>query len=322
MNRYRPRRNRKSASIRSLVAENQLCVTDLVAPLFVKEGKGEKEPIAALPEIHRFSIDTLIKEAKELEKKGICACALFPVIDKSRKDERGQEALNPDGLIPRATAALKEHLPKMCVITDVALDPYTSHGHDGLIENGDVINDPTVECLAEMALVLAKAGSDIVAPSDMMDGRVLAIRKRLDDSGYSHTSILAYTAKYASAFYGPFRDALGSKLQFGDKKSYFLSPSNRREALYEATLDLEEGADILMVKPALPYLDILSMIREKTHLPLAAYHVSGEYSMIKAAASQGWIEEERAFLESLISIKRAGASMIFTYAASFIADVL
>lgn len=320
---YRPRRNRKSSSIRALVEETRLSVTDLIYPQFVLEGNGICEPINSMPGIHRFSIDTLLKEAERLVEFGILALALFPVIPKELKDPKGLESLNPNGVLQRAVREVKHHFPELCVMTDVALDPYTSHGHDGLVnETGEIINDETVKQLIQMALIQAESGTDMVAPSDMMDGRVGSIRLALDAAGYEEVSIHAYSAKYASAFYGPFRDALSSKLSFGDKKTYQMNPANWREALREAYLDEMEGADILMVKPALPYLDIITKLREKTSLPISAYQVSGEYAMIMAAAQNGWIDGDKILLESLLAIKRAGADMIFTYGALRAAELL
>lgn len=268
-----------------------------------------------MPGVFRLSGDLLIKELRSLWKEGLRAAALFPVISPSQKDPVGSEALNPSGLIPNVIKKIKEALPELCLFADIALDPYTSHGHDGLVtEKGEVFNDPTLEVLAQMSLVLAQAGADFVAPSDMMDGRVATIRKALDQNHFKETGILSYTAKYASALYSPFRDALHSAPSFGDKKTYQMNPANSREVLFEAHLDEEEGADILMVKPALFYLDILAKLRSSTHLPLSAYHVSGEYAMVMAAHEKGMIDATRIFYEALLSIKRAGADFIFSYA--------
>lgn len=312
----RLRRNRKIASVRDLVQETQLHPSDFVAPYFVIEGTDTKREIAHFPGVFQWSIDLLIKEAKEIYRLGIPGVALFPAIDPNLKNANGKEALNVNGLLPKAISALKEALPEICIIADIALDPFTSHAHDGIVDDkGNVLNDETVEILAEMAIILGKAGVDMVAPSDMMDGRVRALRNALDENGYKNVNILSYAIKYASAFYGPFREALSSKLSFGDKKSYQMNPANKREAFLEASLDEKEGADILMVKPALLYLDVISELRQKTFLPIAAYQVSGEYAMIKAAASKGWLDEKKGMLEALISIKRAGADMIFSYAA-------
>jgi len=319
----RPRRNRKSVAIRGLNQETRLHVEDFVFPLFVVEGHGIKEPLKSMPGIFRYSIDQLLKEAEEVQNLGILAIALFPVIDPALKNERATEAIRSDGLIPRAVRALKKELPGLCVITDVALDPYTSHGHDGLAnERGEILNDETVDYLSKMALVLAESGTDVIAPSDMMDGRIGAIRRALDEEAFSNINIIAYTAKYASAFYGPFRDTLGSQLKFGDKRSYFMNPANRREALLEAALDVKEGTDVIMIKPALLYLDVIAKVKESIHLPVAAFQVSGEYAMIMAAAQNGWMDGRAALMESLMAIKRAGADMILTYAAKEIAPLL
>lgn len=320
---FRPRRNRKSAAIRSLVEETKLTPSDLIYPQFVVEGKGIKDPIASMPGVFRMSLDYLLKEAERLLEFGIPAIALFPVIPKELKDPQGSESINPDGILQKSIRSLKEVFPELCVITDVALDPYTSHGHDGLVnEKGEILNDVTVEKLVHSALIQAEAGVDMVAPSDMMDGRIGAIRNEFDANGFENVSIHAYTAKYASAFYGPFRDALSSQLQFGNKKTYQMNPANSREALIEARLDEAEGADIIMVKPALLYLDVIAKIRAATPLPISAYQVSGEYSMIIAAAQNGWIEKDKALFESVLCIKRAGADMIFSYAALKIAELL
>lgn len=317
----RPRRNRKSPAIRALLQENHLNVNDLIAPLFVIEGTQVKEPINSMPNIFRLSIDLLIKEAKDLFSLGINTFALFPVIDKVKKDPLGSIALENDNLLARTLISLKSALPQCTIIADVALDPYTSHGHDGLIDhNGDVINDATVEQLCKLSLHAAESGADIVAPSDMMDGRIKAIRSALDQSGYVQTSILSYAVKYASSFYGPFREALSSTLIKGDKKSYQMNPANSKEALLEALLDIEEGADMLMIKPALPYLDILYQVQQKSPVPVGAYHVSGEYAMVMAADEKGYLNAKEIFLESLLSLKRAQARFIFTYAAKMIAE--
>lgn len=311
----RLRRNRKSEAIRNMVRETRLSPHDLVAPFFLIEGEKQRIAIPSMPGVERLSIDQALKEAKELYDKGVQSIALFPVIDPTLKSLDGAESWNLDGLLARAIREIKFALPNLCIIADVALDPFTTHGHDGLVdEKGQILNDETVECLIQMALMQAKAGVDFVAPSDMMDGRVGAIRDALDEEGYETVGILAYSAKYASALYGPFRDALQVRLGFGDKKSYQMDPANIREALFEAALDEEEGADILMVKPATLYLDVLSKLREQTKRPLAAYHVSGEYAMVMAADQAGWLNAERVFYETLLSIKRAGADLIFTYA--------
>jgi len=320
---FRPRRNRKSAAIRQLIQETYLHPQDLIYPCFVIDGQRRRDPIASLPGIARLSLDLLLKEVERVAERGIQAITLFPVIPRELKNERGEEALNEEGILLRAILTLKQEFPEICLISDIALDPYTSHGHDGLInERGEILNDETVEFLAQIALLQAAAGVDMVAPSDMMDGRVRVLRETLDQNGYCHVSIHAYSAKYASCFYAPFREALSSAPTFGDKKTYQLNPANRREAVLEALLDAQEGADILMVKPALPYLDIIYKIREETSLPISAFQVSGEYAMIMAAASHGWLDATRAFCESALSIKRAGADMIFTYAAPLIAEAI
>jgi porphobilinogen synthase len=322
----RPRRLRRSSSLRDLVEETKLEPAQLIQPLFVIEGEGEAEAIESMPGMHRLTIPLLIEECRSLLGLGITAVALFPKLEDGLKREDGREALNPGTLILRAIRAVKSVLPEMLVIADLALDPYTSHGHDGLLESdgGDLANDATAKLLAEMAILAAHAGADIVAPSDMMDGRVGAIRSALDDNGYEGTAIMAYSAKFASAFYGPFREAVGSKpAKDGavlDKGSYQLNPANRREALTEVELDESEGADILMVKPAGPYLDVIREVRDATELPLAAYQVSGEYAQIMAAAEKGWLDLKACRDESLIAIRRAGADMILSYFAKAYAE--
>ena len=312
---------RRTASLRALACETEVLPKHLIQPVFVIEGEGAPEPIESMPGIFRLSIADLIKECRELVTLGISGVALFPKLDASLKSDDGREALNPETLVLRAIRAIKAEVPEITVITDLALDPYTVHGHDGLwdVAAQDLANDATVEVLAEMAVLAAEAGVDIVAPSDMMDGRVAAIRAALDDNDFEKTVIMAYSAKFASAFYGPFRDAVGSASASGthslDKRTYQLNPANRREALTEITLDEDEGADILMVKPAGPYLDIIREVREETELPLAAYQVSGEYAQIMAAAERGWLDLERCRDESLLAIRRAGADMILTYFA-------
>lgn len=319
----RPRRNRKSCTIRALMQETRLHHSDLIYPLFVIEGKKRQEAIESMPGIFRLSLDLLMEEAERALKLKIPAVALFPVIERGLKDPFGSEATNQNGILQKAIRALKENFPELCVFADIALDPYTSHGHDGIAnEKEEILNDETIDILVKMALLQAEAGVDFVAPSDMMDGRVGAIRRALDEAGHSSVSIHAYTAKYASSFYGPFREALSSELQFGDKKSYQMNPANWREAIRETLLDEEEGADVIMIKPALPYLDVISKVREVTSLPISAYQVSGEYSMILAAAQNGWIDKEKALWESVMCIKRAGADMIFTYAAPLIAELI
>lgn len=318
----RPRRNRKSAAIRALVRETSLAPADLILPLFVHDGDAD-EPIDSLPGCRRWSVDGLVKEAGEAHTLGIPAVVLFPAVPDSQKTPGAEECFNPEGLVPRAIRALKQTHPDLAVVTDVALDPYNSDGHDGLVRRGahglEILNDETVEVLCRQARCHAEAGADVVAPSDMMDGRVAAIRAALDDAGHQSTSILSYTAKYASACYGPFRGALQSAPKEGDKKTYQMDPGNVREAVREALLDEEEGADMLMVKPAGPYLDVIAAVREATTLPVAAYQVSGEYLMIKAAAESGWLDGEAVALESLTGIKRAGADMILTYFAKEVA---
>jgi len=317
---------RRTAALRALANETELQVHHLIQPIFVIDGDGAAEPIESMPGISRLTIPRLIAECRELVALGIPAVALFPKLDDSLKTDDGREALNPGTLVLRAIRAIKAELPQMAVITDLALDPYTQHGHDGLfdVQAGDLLNDATVEILAEMAVLAAEAGADFVAPSDMMDGRVGAIRAALDDNSFEKTNIMAYSAKFASAFYGPFRDAVGSASSAGtlhlDKRTYQLNPGNRREALIEVALDEEEGADVLMVKPAGPYLDIIREVRESTELPLAAYQVSGEYAQLQAAAERGWLDLERCRDESLLAIRRAGADMILTYFARAYAE--
>ncbi len=319
----RPRRNRQSSAIRSLTRESILIPSDLIVPLFVIEGKNKKEPIPSMPDIYRLSIDLLLKSAEKLHKQGIQAIALYPVIKKDKKNDRASESYNSNSLVSRAIKALKTALPSLCVIADIALDPFTSHGHDGLVnEFHEIDNDLTLDILVRQALCYSSAGVDIVAPSEMMDGRIKRIREHLDSSGFKNTAICSYTAKYASSFYGPFRQALNTSLSFGDKKTYQLDPSNHNEAIREAQLDEEEGADMLLVKPGLPYLDVLYSIKKQTTLPIGAYHVSGEYSMVMAAHQQGYIDCQQTFLESLICFKRAGADFIFTYAANHILPLL
>jgi porphobilinogen synthase len=325
----RPRRLRRTATLRRMVRENTLTVNDLIYPMFVTEGEGQLVEIASMPGCYRYSLDLLLKEIAEVSELGINAMptavnyALFPVIPENKKDDTGTQSYNPDGLIQQTVKAIKQAVPNIVVITDVALDPFTSHGHDGLVdENGTILNDPTVEVLVKMALSQAAAGADFVAPSDMMDGRVGAIRQALDAEGYINVGILAYSAKYASAYYGPFRDALDSAPKFGDKKTYQMDAANAKEALKEIELDIAEGADIIMVKPALAYLDIICRVKSATNLPVAAYNVSGEYAMIKAAAQMGWIDEKQVILESLTSMKRAGADLILTYFAKEVALML
>jgi porphobilinogen synthase len=317
-NSNRPRRMRKDEFSRRLMRENHLRTDDLIYPMFVIEGNKKEEAIPSMPGIKRQSIDLIIDTAKECFKLGIPAIALFPVVDTQLKTEDAKEAYNPEGLIPRVVALLKQHVPQLGVITDLALDPYTSHGQDGLIDaSGYVLNDETVAVLIKQALSHAKAGADIVAPSDMMDGRIGKIREALEKEGFIHTKILAYSAKYASSFYGPFRDAVGSSQNLGksDKNSYQMDPANTDEALVEVELDINEGADMVMVKPGMPYLDIVYRVKATFGVPTYAYQVSGEYAMLKAASQNGWLEEKAAVLESLLAFKRAGADGVFTYFA-------
>ncbi len=311
----RPRRNRVSAGIRNLVREHHVAPRDLVLPLFVQEGKDLATPIASMPGQARLSLDRLLKTAAEAHELGVSGVALFPVIEDRLKNSKGTESLNPKGLMQRTIAALKKELPELVVFTDIALDPYSSDGHDGVLVDGRIDNDRTVPLLAAMAVAQARAGADVVAPSDMMDGRVGAIRDALDEEGFSDVGICSYCTKYASTYYGPFRDALDSNPRSGDKKTYQMDPANLRECLREIELDESEGADILMVKPGLPYLDVIRFVRDNASLPIAAYHVSGEYAMLKAAAAQGWLDYEGCLLETLVCFKRAGADIIFTYAA-------
>ena len=316
----RLRRLRQQEALRRMVRETTLLPADLIYPIFVAEGRDRREEIASMPGQFRLSIDLLVKEAGEAAGLGIPAIILFGIPD--RKDERGTSGFDPNGIVQRAVRAVKDHVPGLMVITDVCIDEYTSHGHCGIVKDGRILNDETLECLRAMARTHAQAGADVVAPSDMMDGRVAAIRAELDRAGYPELPIMAYAAKFASCFYAPFRDAAGSSPQFGDRQSYQMDPANRREALREIALDIEEGADIVMVKPALPYLDVIADARRQTLLPIAAYQVSGEYSMIKAAGKAGWIDEPRAILESLLAVKRAGADLILTYFAKDAARLL
>jgi porphobilinogen synthase len=318
----RNRRLRQSTALRQLVSENQLTVNDLMLPLFVAEGTSQKTPIKSMPGCFRLSLDLLLEEVRTVWDLGIKAVLLFVKVNDILKDNQGTEALNPEGLMQRAVQQIKNTVPEMVVMTDVALDPYSSHGHDGIVENGQIVNDPTVEVLAQMALSHAQAGADIVAPSDMMDGRVLSIRTTLEAAGFHHTGIMSYSAKYASSFYGPFREALDSSPGFGDKRSYQMDPANRLEALTETLRDIEEGADIVMVKPGLAYLDIIRDIRENVEVPIAAYQVSGEYAMLKAAAEKGWLDHDTVMMEQLLAFKRAGANLIATYHAKEAAQLL
>lgn len=309
----RLRRLRQHEAFRRMVRETALSPADFIYPLFVVEGRDRREEIASMPGQFRLSIDLLTKEAAEIKALGIPAIILFGIPDK--KDERGTSGYDPHGIVQRAIKAVKDHVPGLAVITDVCIDEYTDHGHCGIVKDGKILNDETLDCLRTMARTHAEAGADMVAPSDMMDGRVAAIRAELDLAGFSELPIMAYAAKFSSCFYAPFRDAAYSSPQFGDRQSYQMDPANGREALREIDLDVEEGADIVMVKPAMPYLDIIAKARTRTLLPIAAYQVSGEYSMIKAAGRAGWLDDTRAMMESLLAIKRAGADLILTYFA-------
>ena len=316
----RLRRLRLHESFRRMVRETSLAPSDLIYPLFVIEGRDRREAIASMPGQFRLSVDLLVKEAGEVAALGIPAIILFGIPD--RKDDRGSSGFDPNGIVQRAVKAVKDQVPGLMVVTDVCIDEYTDHGHCGIVKDGRILNDETLECLRAMARTHAQAGADMVAPSDMMDGRVGAIRAELDQAGFPELPIMAYAAKFASCFYAPFRDAALSSPRFGDRQSYQMDPANRREALREIALDVEEGADIIMVKPALPYLDIIAAARAQMLLPVAAYQVSGEYSMIKAATNAGWLDESRAMMESLLSIKRAGADLILTYFAKDAARLL
>ena len=320
--RHRHRILRKSASIRSLVRETKLQPDDFILPMFIVEGEGLEEEISSLPNYFRRSLDLTILEVEKIWSLGIKSVLLFVKCEDNLKDNEGKESLNPDGLMQKSIKAIKAAVPQICVMTDVALDPYSIHGHDGIVEEGQIINDKTVDVLAQMALSHARAGADIIAPSDMMDGRIRAIREKLELNNFINTGILSYSAKYASCFYGPFRDALDSSPGFGDKKSYQMDPANRLEAIKEVALDIKEGADIVMVKPALSYLDIIREVKNKFQNPVAAYQVSGEYSMIKAAAQNGWIDEESAIMEATTSIKRAGADLIASYFTKDIVNLI
>lgn len=318
----RPRRNRRTEGIRGLVRETRLHPENLVLPVFIMEGRQQRVPIKSMPGVFRLSVDEAVKLGRRAYDLGIRAMILFPVVDEKLKSPRGEEATNEGGLVPRALRELREALPGMTLLADVALDPYNSDGHDGIVRDGEILNDETIAVLCAQAVTQARAGIDIVAPSDMMDGRVQAIRRALDAEGFEHVGILSYCAKYASGYYGPFRDALDSAPRFGDKKTYQMDPANRREALREMRLDQLEGADMLMVKPALAYLDVISDLRQNSHLPIAAYQVSGEYSMVMAAGANGWIDADRVMMENLLAIKRAGADLIFTYWAVEAAEKL
>ena len=321
----RPRRLRRDAAIRALVREHHVQASHLILPVFILDGQNQVQDVASMPGVQRLSVDRLMPVAEDCVKLGIPVLALFPVIDQSLKTPDGKEATNPQGLVPRAVGELKKRFPQLAVLTDVALDPYTSHGHDGLLDDTRyILNDPTVAVLREQALVQAAAGVDIVAPSDMMDGRIGAIRQALESQGHIHTKIMAYSAKYASAFYGPFRDAVGSAKNLGksDKKVYQMDPANTDEALREVALDIGEGADMVMVKPGLPYLDIVRRVKDEFHMPTFAYQVSGEYAMVKAAAAQGWLDHDAVMMESLLAFRRAGADGVLTYFARDVARLL
>ncbi|MDC1364060.1 porphobilinogen synthase [Flavobacteriaceae bacterium] len=318
----RNRRLRQSHAIRHLVRETIITPSDFLVPLFVVEGKGIKEAIPSMPNYYRYSLDLLAKEVKELWQMGLCGVLVFVKVPEALKDNAGKEALNPKGLMQRAVKTIKDACPDMLVMTDVALDPYSSYGHDGIVEGQKILNDETVEVLAEMALSHAEAGADFVAPSDMMDGRILTIREALEEAGYTDTGIMSYSAKYASAFYGPFRDALDSAPGFGDKTSYQMDPANRFEAVEEAQADVDEGADIIMVKPGICYLDIVREIKNEIDVPIAVYQVSGEYAMVKAAAEKGWLDHDAVMMEQLLAIKRAGANIIASYFAKDVVKLM
>jgi porphobilinogen synthase len=311
----RPRRNRKTEAIRAMVEETRVTTDDFIFPMFLLDGSNKKVEVDSMPGIFRLSTELMLKEIEACLKLGIRAFDVFPAVEDSFKDKYATRSYDPGFFYLRALKEIKKQFPEACIMTDVAMDPYSSDGHDGLVENGKIVNDATLEILGKMALAQAETGIDIIGPSDMMDGRVRYIRNTLDENGFSEVSIMSYTAKYASGFYNPFRDALDSAPKFGDKKTYQMNPANKREALIEAALDADEGADFLMVKPALAYLDIISLLRNNSNLPIAAYNVSGEYSMIKAAALKGWLDGDRVMKESLLSIKRAGADIILSYFA-------
>ena len=318
----RPRRNRKSSAIRSMIEETSLSVNNLIYPIFLKDGKGIKEEIASMPTNYRWSLDLLLNELEECQKLGINVIDLFPAVDDSLKDSIASYSYADDNFYLNAIRTIKERFPDLTIMSDVAMDPYSSDGHDGLVRNGSIVNDETLPILNRMALAQAQAGVDIIGPSDMMDGRIGAIREHLDEHSYTNISIMSYSAKYASAFYGPFRDALNSAPKHGDKKTYQMNPANKKEAILEAELDFQEGADFLMVKPALCYLDVIHVLNENFSIPITAYNVSGECSMIYAAAEKGWINYEAAVYETLLSIRRAGASGILTYFAKDFAKMV
>lgn len=318
----RGRRLRTSDALREMVTESRLHPADFIAPLFVMEGKGLKEEISSMPGYYRYTPDLLLTEISELIYAGIQSVLLFVKVPDEKKDNQGTEALNPDGLMQRTVREIKNHFPSLVVMTDVALDPYSSYGHDGIVHENEILNDETIDVLAKMSVSHAEAGADFVAPSDMMDGRIGKIREALEESSYKNSGIMAYSAKYASCFYGPFRDALDSAPGFGDKKTYQMNPPNIREAVREAQLDEQEGADIVMVKPGLPYLDVVQAVKQNVRIPVSVYQVSGEYAMIQAAAQNGWLNETEAMMESLIAFKRAGADLIATYFAKNAARLL
>ena len=318
----RPRRNRKNPPIRGHQQETILALQNLIYPLFVVDGQQKQEPIPSMPGAYRYSVDTLLQEVEQALSLGLRTCILFPAVDDQLKDATASYSYHPDNFYLKAIQSIKQQFPEACVVTDVAMDPYSSDGHDGLVRDGQVVNDDTLPILAKMALAQADAGADILGPSDMMDGRVGYIRDALDSRGHQQVSSMAYTAKYATAYYGPFRDALASAPEGGSKADYQMDPANQREALEEAHLDYQEGADYLMVKPALHYLDVIYRLNETFHIPIAAYHVSGEYAMLKAAAQQGWLNYNETMAESLLSIRRAGARAIITYAAKDYAELV
>jgi porphobilinogen synthase len=318
----RGRRLRQSENIRRMAAEHHLHPEDFIAPLFVMEGRNQKEEIPSMPDYYRYTPDLLLKEVEEIAALGIPSVLLFVKVPEEKKDNEGTEALNPKGLMQESVRAIKKEFPDLAVMTDVALDPYSGYGHDGIVREGEIINDESVDLLAKMAVSHAEAGADFVAPSDMMDGRIGVMRNALELEGFHHTGIMSYSAKYASVFYGPFRDALDSAPGFGDKKTYQMNPSNVIEAVREAKLDEQEGADIIMVKPGLPYLDVVRAVKQAVSVPVSVYNVSGEYAMIKAAAQNGWLDEEQAMAEALIAFKRAGADLIATYFAKEMARLL
>ena len=318
----RGRRLRTSGALRKLVSESRLHPADFIAPLFVMEGKDMKEEISSMPGYYRYTPDLLLTEISELIYAGIQSVLLFVKVPDEKNDNQGTEALNPDGLMQTTVREIKNHFPSLVVMTDVALDPYSSYGHDGIVHENEILNDETIEVLAKMSVSHAEAGADFVAPSDMMDGRILLMREALEEAGFPNMGIMAYSAKYASSYYGPFRDALDSAPGFGDKKTYQMDPANVTEAVKEAITDEQEGADIIMVKPGIPYLDVVRAVKEVVNLPVSVYNVSGEYAMIKAAAEKGWINEEEAMMEALIGFKRAGADLIATYFAKDAAKLI